>query len=234
MIQKKGVRRIVYFVAFAAFMLLVGPWVYVNFFNEDAPTPFSQQQNGPESNNPNTGEADATGLWTVSDGSQVGYRIKEQIVLRKLEAVGRTEAVTGSLNISQLEVNNVSIEVDMKSVQSDNSQRDRQFRERIMDTNTYPKAFFELEGLILLSTKPEPGKTILESVTGNLTLRGVTKEVVFSVSGSFVNEEITITGQIPIEFSEWGIPNPSVPAVFIFTEPNGLLEFSLVFKRVEG
>ena len=233
MISKKGVRRIVYFVAFAAFMLLVGPWVYVNYFNEDAPTPFSQQQNGQESINPNTGEADATGLWTVSDGSQVGYRIKEQIVLRKLEAVGRTESVSGSLNISQLEVNNVSIEVDMNSVQSDNSQRDRQFRERIMDTNTYPKSFFELEGSILLSTEPEPGKTILQSVTGNLTLRGVTKEVVFSISGSFVNEEITITGQIPIEFSEWGIPNPSVPAVFIFTEPNGLLEFSLVFKRAE-
>jgi polyisoprenoid-binding protein YceI len=234
MIQNKGVRRIVYFAAFAAFMLLVGPWVYVNFFNEDAPTPFSQQQNDQESIDPNTGEADATGLWTVTTGSQVGYRIKEQIVLRKLEAVGRTESVTGTLNISQLEVNNVSIEVDMKSVQSDNSQRDRQFRERIMDTDTYPKAFFELESSILLSIEPEPGKTILESVTGNLTLRGVTKEVVFSVSGSFANEEITITGQIPIEFSEWGIPNPSVPAVFIFTEPNGLLEFSLVFKRAEG
>ena len=234
MIQKKGVRRIVYFVAFAAFMLLVGPWVYVNFFNEDAPTPFSQQQNGTETINPNTGEADATGLWTVSDGSQVGYRIKEQIVLRKLEAVGRTEAVTGSLNISQLEVNNVSIEVDMKSVQSDNSQRDRQFRERIMDTDAYPKAIFELKESIFLSVKPEPGNTVLESVTGNLTLRGVTKEVVFSVSGSLENEEITITGQISIEFSEWGIPNPSVPAVFIFTEPNGLLEFSLVFKRAEG
>lgn len=234
MTPNTGVRKFIYFVSFVAVLLLVGPWVYVKFFNEDSPTPFSQQQNGQESINPNDSTADASGLWTVSDGSQVGYRIKEQIVLRKLEAVGRTEAVTGSLNISQLEVNNVSIEVDMKSVQSDNSQRDRQFRERIMDTNTYPKAFFELEGSILLSTEPEPGKTILESVTGNLTLRGVTKEVVFSVSGSFVNEEITITGQIPIEFSEWGIPNPSVPAVFIFTEPNGLLEFSLVFKRVEG
>lgn len=208
--------------------------MYINFFNEDSPTPFSQQQNDQESINSNSAAADATGLWAVTTGSQVGYRIKEQIVLRKLESVGRTDSVTGSLNITQLEVNNVLIEVDMKAVQSDNSQRDRQFRERIMDTSTYPKAIFELKDSIFLSPTPVPGKTISKSVVGNLTLRGVTKEVVFFVSGSLENEVITITGQIPIQFSEWGIPNPSVPAVFIFTEPNGLLEFSLVFKRVEG
>jgi hypothetical protein len=234
MTPNTGVRKFIYFVSFVAVLLLVGPWVYVKFFNEDSPTPFSQQQNGQESINPNDSTADASGLWTVSDGSQVGYRIKEQIVLKKLQAVGRTESVTGSLNISQLEVNNVSIEVDMKDVESDNSQRDRQFRERIMDTDTYPKAIFELKDSIFLTPSSMPVTTISQSVIGNLTLRGVTKEVVFSVAGSLDNEVITITGQIPIQFSEWGIPNPSVPAVFIFTEPNGLLEFSLVFKRAEG
>lgn len=216
------------------FVLVVGPWVYINIISEDAPPPFSELQNDQETFNANNSEVDIAGLWTVSSGSKVGYRVKEQIVLQKLETVGRTESVTGSLSILKLEVKNASFEVDMKTLQSDRGQRDAQFNGRIMDTDTYPKAFFELKSSIFLLQTPEPGKTILKSVVGNLTLRGITKEVVFFVSGSFDNAIITITGQIPIHFSEWGIPNPSAPEVFIFTEPNGLLEFYLVFNKVEG
>ena len=230
----KRIQKLIYLISVIIFVLVVGPWVYINIISEDAPTPFSELQNGQETFNPNNSVVDIAGLWTVSSGSKVGYRVKEQIVLRKLETVGRTESVSGSLSILKLEVKNASFEVDMKTLQSDRGQRDAQFNGRIMDTDTYPKAFFELNSSIFLLQTPEPGQTILKSAVGNLTLRGITKEVVFFVSASLNNAIITITGQIPIRFSEWGIPNPSVPVVFIFTEANGLLEFNLVFKKVEG
>jgi len=40
---------------------------------------------------------------------------------------------------------------------------------------------------------------------------------------------IVVAGEILIVFSEWGIPNPSVPG--ISTEDSGILEFSLVLGR---
>jgi hypothetical protein len=40
---------------------------------------------------------------------------------------------------------------------------------------------------------------------------------------------VSVVGEIPIVFAEWGIPNPSIPG--ISTEDAGVLEFNLVLER---
>jgi len=46
--------------------------------------------------------------------------------------------------------------------------------------------------------------------------------------------QLRLTGSTVIDFSDWGIPNPSVPAAFIFTSETGTLEFDLIFVPIES
>jgi polyisoprenoid-binding protein YceI len=66
-------------------------------------------------------------------------------------------------------------------------------------------------------------------VNGNLTLRGATKEVEVQMFAAIDGGRLRLTGSTEIVFSEWGIPNPSLPAAFIFTGDRGTLEFDLLF-----
>jgi hypothetical protein len=70
-------------------------------------------------------------------------------------------------------------------------------------------------------------------VRGNLTLRDVTKEVAVQMFAAIDQGRLRLTGSTEIVFAEWGIPNPSLPAAFIFTEDRGTLEFDLLFQPVD-
>jgi len=208
-----------------------GPWLYTKLFREAPLNPFSVNSISNDGVTTATGEVAISGNWKLIAGSQVGYRIKERIALKTFETVGRSSEVSGSLEILDSQLTQATFEVDMKTFQSDSGGRDAQFNGRIMDTERYPTATFVLTKPITIVEKPKNGLTINSMATGNLTLRGTTKEVTFSLTGTLENSAITVIGQILIQFDEWKIPNPSVPLVFIYTEPNCILEFSLKFEK---
>ena len=205
--------------------------MYTALFRDEPLNPFSETSISNEGVTATTGEIEISGNWKLVADSQVGYRIKERIALKTFETVGRSSEVTGSLEILDSQLTKATFEVDMKTFQSDSGGRDAQFNGRIMDTEKYPTATFVLTKPITIIDKPKNGLTVNNTATGNLTLRGTTKEVAFSLSGTLENSVITVIGQIPIQFDEWKIPNPSVPLVFIYTEPNCILEFSLKFEK---
>jgi hypothetical protein len=84
------------------------------------------------------------GAWTVTDASELGYRVKEVLFGVDTEAVGRTNQITGSLTIDGTEVTEAEFVVDVASISSDESRRDGQFRGRIMTTSEFPTAVFTL------------------------------------------------------------------------------------------
>ena len=169
------------------------------------------------------------GSWAASDHSQLGYRVKEVLFGQSTEAVGRTNAVTGSLSIAGTTVQKGDFTVDMTTVQSDSGNRDNQFQGRIMDTSKFPTSTFALTKPIDLGSVPAEGQTVTSSATGNLTLHGTTKSVTFDVKSQLKDGDIEVNGTIPIVFADYGIPNPSFgPAS---TEDNGVLEFLLVFTK---
>src|SRR5205823_5433952 len=84
------------------------------------------------------------GTWSATPASIVGYRIQETLFGSSNEAYGRTSRVSGSMVINGTTVSTTNLTVDMTSVSSDRSQRDGQFRGRIMQTSTYPTAMFKL------------------------------------------------------------------------------------------
>jgi polyisoprenoid-binding protein YceI len=173
-------------------------------------------------------EASAAETWVVTDASELGYRVKEILFGVDAEGVGRTNQITGSLTIDGTTLVSAEFVVDVASIESDDSRRDSQFRGRIMSTDEFPEATFVLSEPIELGTEPVDGATVETEATGDLTLRGVTNEVTFELTGRVENGRIGVLGEIPVVFEEYGIANPSIGG--ITTEDDGLLEFVLVFE----
>jgi polyisoprenoid-binding protein YceI len=181
------------------------------------------------SGNASTAAAGIDGAWKITDGTQVGYRVKETLFGQSTEGVGRTSTVTGQLTAAGTTISAAEFSVDMASIRSDQSQRDNQFRTRIMDVARFPTATFELTAPIDLGSLPADQQQVPVKATGDLTLRGTTKPVTMDLTARRNNGHLEVTGSLSVVFADWGIPNPSFgPAS---TADNGLLEVLLVFAR---
>ena len=222
-------------VAIAAFV--GGPFLYIHLVEGKAPAPLALGAASPDPASPaassgsTTGRASAAvgGTWTVAGGSVVGYRVNEVLFGQSNEAVGRTNAVAGSMTVSGKTVTTAEFTVDMTTVSSDQTRRDEQFNGRIMDTSTFPAATFKLTQPIVLGSIPAEGVARTVQAAGSLTLHGVANSVVFSVTGRKTGSTVRVAGSIPITFADWNISNPSFGPVT--TEDHGVLEFALNFTR---
>ena len=219
----------------AVLALVVGPFVYINFIQEDAPDRLTLDDTttSESASTEGDGATDDTstsleGSWVVTDGSEAGYRVPEVLFGQETEAVGRTSDVTGQLLVADTSIDSGTFEVDMTTVTSDEGRRDNQFRDRIMDTSTHPTATFELTEPIELEEVPADGEQITAAVTGELTLRGVTNEVTFDLAAQRSGETIEVNGAIPVSFADYDIPDASFGPATV--GDSGEIEFLLVFE----
>ncbi|MCC7251596.1 YceI family protein [Hyphomicrobium sp.] len=86
---------------------------------------------------------------------------------------GRFDRFTGSYSYDEKapEASKVSVEIETASVNSNHAERDKHLRDPdFLDVAKFPKATF-------VSKKVEPAGNGKAKITGDLTLRGVTKEV---------------------------------------------------------
>ena len=228
--MKSIVRKIVAALIVLALLAVAGPWVYINLIKEDAPDALTLQPAVTTTAGEVQQPTNATdGEWAVDTDSVVGYRVKEILFGQDTEGVGRTSAVTGSLVIANNEVTSAEFNVDMTSLKSDSSRRDRQVNDRILDTTTYPTATFALNEPIALTPEALAGSDLTVNTTGTLTLRGVTKTIPVALTARLVDNVIEVNGTIKIVFAEWQIPDPSISAIVV--EDRGLLEFLIRFSR---
>lgn len=241
--------------AIALIVLAVGgAWIYATFIN-DAPEEFgaadlearlteSTLPQGPavaETTQPNEELADvdpevtATTLsdstsaqWVITEGSEVGYRVAEVLFGIDTEGVGRTESVTGSITLQETLITDAEFSVDVASMRSDDSRRDGQFKGRIMETEQFPTASFTLTDPIDLGVKATEGAAVTATLSGELTMHGVTNPVTVEVSAQIENGRLGVVGSIPVVFTDYEIVDPSITAIKV--EPQGLVEFVLIFS----
>ncbi|MFM8520499.1 MAG: YceI family protein, partial [Acidimicrobiaceae bacterium] len=169
------------------------------------------------------------GEWTVVAESIVGYRVKEPIVGQKTEGVGRTSEISGSLKIADGQVTAAEFTVDMTTLVSDSTRRDRQVNTRILDTKTFPTSTFVLKKPIALTPEALAGSDFTVETTGTLTLRGVSKDIDLTLVARLVDDVIEVNGSIEIVFTDWSIPDPSISGIIVVDR--GLLEFLVRFAR---
>ena len=205
-------------------LALIGPFVYQ--WLSDEPAALVSQR---IVNDGVITAAELDGVWRIGAGSIVGYRVEEKIALADLTAVGRTSGVTGQFTVVNGVLDTAEFTVDMDTFASDRSQRDAQFRTRIMDVDTYPTSTFRLTEPVTVPASTTVATMDPFIANGELTLRGSTKPVVFDIYAVIADSRLRLTGSTEIMFREWGIPNPSVPEAFVYTGKTGILEFDFAF-----
>lgn len=219
---------------------VVAPFVYINFIRADAPdrlslddvpepaTTATTATTGPAAD-PDAAPEGIEGEWAVAAGTQVGYRVAEVLFGQSAEAVGRTGEVTGSLTVAGTSVTAADFAVDMASIESDERNRDNQFRGRIMDTATFPEATFVLTQPIELGGAPAEGEEVSVDAVGDLTLRGVTRNVTIPLVAVLDGSTFAVNGTITVDFDDYDIPDASGGPARVGR--TGDLEVLLVFGR---
>ena len=230
-------RRLVWWLAGAAAAVVIlavgGTFLYIHVISGPAPAPLTLKPASGSSSPASPGDSAASsvsGTWKITAGSVVGYRVKEVLVGQSQTAVGRTSAITGDVTISGTTVTAAGFTVQMATIKSNESERDVQFRGRIMDTSTYPTGTLTLTKPIALGALPAVGVVKTYTATAKLTLHGQTRPVTFPLSAEHTSGGIEVSGSIPVLFSRWDIPNPSFTG-FVTTQNHGVLEFLLKLAR---
>lgn len=217
-------------------MLLAGAGIsYVLLGSHRAPSSFAL------SATPASASAAAlAGRWKVADGSQVGYRAREQFINQPAptEAVARTSKVTGGLRIeavgSSYRVTSIDFTADLSSLVSQDKyatfqtyQRDFFVRSIYLQTDIYPKAEFQ-SGAIDVPGSLAPGPASLQ-VTGKLTVHGVTKSVTTAPQAQVTGASIEVAGSITVDMRDYGVSPPDIS--FTKAEPGLVIEYHLVLTR---
>jgi polyisoprenoid-binding protein YceI len=220
--RRAWVRNVILAVAALVVLAVAAPFVYIHFIEGSAPAKFSLSATGAGSSGPSV---PLEGTWSVTRGSEAGYRVGEVLLGQNNTAVGRTTDITGSIVIKGTRVVSGSFTANLTSVHSDQQQRDGQFR-RIMDTPADPTAQFTLSKPIEMGTPPASGVPMSVDAVGDLTLRGVKRPTTIPLTTEHVGTTLEVLGSLPVVFSDWKIPQPNFPGV-AKVQDHGTLEFLL-------
>ena len=183
--------------------------------------------------------ASLTGSWTVTTGSVAGYRIKELFVgqASKHEAVARTSLVSGGLTASGgssgYQVSSLTFTAGLTSLHSvdsvagrDVTQRDGVVR-RQLDVQQFPNATFTATSVSVPGAISSQAVDV--TVTGKLTIHGVTKDVTIKAKAQLSGSKAEIAGSTSINMTDYGVSPPHVP--FVTVESAVVIEFDIFLSK---
>ncbi len=173
------------------------------------------------------------GEWGVEPRSEAGYRVEKVLLGNKVDVVGRGPLRNGSLRIEAGRVVMAEFRVEMAQLRTESDERDRAFRERIMDTSRWPAAVFTLSEPILLEQEATSDGLFTGEFTGTLQMRGRERSTTFQYQARYLSTgEIQVVARTTAGFDQWGIENPSQPGVIV--KESAELEISLFLKKVKN
>lgn len=167
---------------------------------------------------PATSQGGATAnAWTVTSASKAVVSVREQLVGVSLpsDAVLTTTGADGAFSFSAdgTFTPDSKITFDLRTIASDERDRDQYVRQSTLQVNRFPSATFVPTRATGLSVPLPASGEFAFTLTGNMNIHGVTKEVAFDVTGSRSGGQLTAkaTAQKPLTFEDFGMRAPSVP-----------------------
>lgn len=159
----------------------------------------------------------ATGTWTVGDTSEATVRVREQLVGVNLpsDAVLVATGATGTFLLKDDGTfsSDSKISFDLTTLASDSRQRDDFVKMDTLQTRQFPTAVFVPTRTSALTLPMPASGEFTFKLTGQMTIRGKTKEVTFDVLAKRNGNELTATATAAPswKFSDFGMTAPSVP-----------------------
>lgn len=187
-------------------------------------------------------QTDAPTRWVVAPegGSEARYRVREQLAGFEFpnDAVGSTSTVTGTLVLAAngaVLSDGSRFEIDLTTLQSDESRRDNYLRRNTLNTEEHPKAIFVPTAIRgLASPLPGSAETSFELI-GDLTVRGVTRPVTWAVTATFDGAAITGQARTEFTFDRFELTKPRLIRLLSVADEIRLeYDFRLVRAEAEG
>lgn len=185
----------------------------------------------------NSGAAAALRLVLSPTGNGARYRVRERLVGHDLpsDAIGETKALTGAIEFDSkghVIPQSSMLVVDAGTFVSDKDRRDGFVRGRLLDAQQYPS-------IVLVPTAvrgvnlplPTSGTAPIE-MTGDLTVRGVTRPTIWKGSAKFQDGRVTGSAATSFTFNDIQMEQPRVPVLLSVADTIRLeIDFDLIRQR---
>jgi len=156
-------------------------------------------------------------LQIVQDESEARFELDEILNGSPKHVVGTTNQVAGEIliNIDDPPAVQVgTIQVNARTLSTDNSFRNRAIANSILETGTYEFITFTPTEIVGFPESPVLGETISFQIIGDLTVRDVTNETVFDVTTTPVSDSrLEASATATILRGDFGLTIPTVQQV---------------------
>ena len=149
-------------------------------------------------------------LQAVASAKLVSAEIRFDAKATVADFQGRTTVAAGTLD---------RVEVRWQDIDTQNGTRNRHMLKTV-EADRFPVIRFDV-------TAPRPGA---DSVTGTLTLHGVTRPVVWPITTGLGTDTVRVTADFPVDMRDYGI-KPPVRFVFARMGPVVQVHVRLVFVK---
>ena len=143
-----------------------------------------------------------------SDASKIGFILNT--TWHKVE--GSTNKVKGTITSTSensLEDVKISLTVDPLGLDSGNNDRDKQMREKHLEVDKYGTIKFESTKISGDVEKLFQGEEVTLTLTGNVEIHGLTKELIFPIQCKLSYDNLVVKGEVGMKISEFKIKSPS-------------------------
>jgi polyisoprenoid-binding protein YceI len=185
------------------------------------------------------GAGDSRALYRLAEGSSVSFTVGEILNGSPFTVVGKTSDVAGDILLDTQDGAKTTvgkISVNARTIKTDNSRRDGAISRLILRSDDAANEFitFEPSTVTGLPEKIEAGKDMDVTITGMLSISGVTKEAVFTGTVRLMDAD-TLTGaaSATVQYKDFGLTVPQVSFVAGVDE-QVILDIHFTAKRVNS
>jgi polyisoprenoid-binding protein YceI len=149
--------------------------------------------------------------------SEVRFVIDEVLRGEPFTVVGSTDQVAGQIALDASDTSAVevgTILVNARTLETDDSSRNRAIQNFILNTGTHEYISFTPTGISGLPATLQAGETYTAQMTGDLSISGTTRTAVFDVKLVPVSStQLVGSASSTIDYADFGLSIPSVPFV---------------------
>lgn len=169
--------------------------------------------------------------------TKVEYAVDEVLFGNKQITRGSTSDVDGEFTLTvkdgkpTFSLSNLT--VNLQSLTSDNAMRDQMIQRQWLESSKYPTATFVATSVENVPSDAQTGQAYTFKVTGDMTIREITKPITFDVTVTLNGNTLNGTGTTQISMKDFGFDPPEILGRFTVSDP-ATITVTGVANLVEG
>ncbi len=176
----------------------------------------------------------ASAYTIVGDQSQAKVTVNEKLAFlpSNSDAVLTTNVIQGQIVLSAdgKPTDGSKIQVDVRTLKSDQTMRDNYIHQTTLQSDTFPIAEFVITGTDGLNAPLQNGQQAAFKLLGTMTIHGVTKPVSFDTTATMNDGTLTSTATTAFTFEDFGM-TPSNKANIVTVTDKINLQMTIAAKQ---